>query len=400
MNAKAATPGANASASDPRRAPRDGAGRTHPRRTTFACCVLAALLLGGGFALHARAGRRAEARDRELSERLAGPLLPGVPDTGESLWTVTLWGRDLEELEVRGLAQEALGADLVRETTPPPPDSFRDTSTWRIGVGTPTESRFFETIRTDPEVREAWDAPEGRSSRGAILVVDGTATNLLPNADRKQRIALLDSNGADLRSRLVSALEEESAREDVSFAEERMTSGLGISLNNGPGAERPGRFRRAVGWCCDQLDFLPLDSLAEWAAEERTLPSDPTFPRNNQILALFIQEGQAVPRRMHQSGSKTLGQLVLRVDPAEPLAAPFRALLAKYRPETLGRRNDSQESTAQRAVVMVVFPDRIEARIVPLSDARLRSLLLDLLRLLADPPPATTSAETSPQPLS
>ena len=346
--------------------------------------VAVCLLLGE------RSARRAKARDRELAERLAGPLLPGVPgapDTGDTLWAITLWGRDLEQLEVRGLAREALGADLVRETTPPPPDSFRDTSTWRIGVGTPTESRFFETLRADPEVREAWDAPEGPGSRGAFLVVDGTATNLLPNADRKTRIARLDSDGADLRSRLVSSLEEESAREDVSFAEERLTCGVGISLNNGPGTEEPGRFRRAVVWCCDQLDFPPLDSLAAWAAEERTQPSDPVFPRNNQILLLCIQEGQAVPRRIYQSQGEDLGQLLLRVNPSEPLAAPLRTLLAKHRPETLGHRYDSEKSDTHRATVMVIFPDRIEARIVPLSDARLRAFLLDFLRLLSAPPP-------------
>ena len=48
----------------------------------------------------------------------------------------------------------------------------------------------------------------------------------------------------------------------------------------------------------------------------------------------------------------------------------------------------------QSAVVTVVFPDRIEERTIPLADARLRAFLLDLLRLLADPPPVTPS--TSP----
>ena len=347
-----------------------------------------ALLVAAGWLVNEYAERRAEARDRELAERLVGPLLPGVPDTGGPLWNVSLVYGAPEPCNIQGIARATLGADLVRLTAPPPSDgSFRTSSIWLVGVGTPTESRFFETLRADPEVREAWDAPEGPGSRGAFLVVDGTATNLLPNADRKTRIARLDSDGADLRSRLVSSLEEESAREDASFAEERLTCGVGISLNNDPGTEEPGRFRRAVVWCCDQLDFPPLDSLAAWAAEERTQPSDPVFPRNNQILLLCIQEGQAVPRRIHQSQGEDLGQLLLRVNPSEPLAAPLRTLLAKHHPETLGHRYDSEKSDTHRATVMVIFPDRIEARIVPLSDARLRAFLLDFLRLLSAPPP-------------
>ena len=47
--------------------------------------LLALLVAAGGFALHALHARRAAARDRdrELAELLAGPLLPGVPDTDE-----------------------------------------------------------------------------------------------------------------------------------------------------------------------------------------------------------------------------------------------------------------------------------------------------------------------------
>ena len=389
MNAKAATPGANASASDPRRAPRDGAGRTHPRRTAFACCVLAALLLGGGFALHARAERRAKARDRELSERLAGPLLPGVPDTGKPLWNVWLLRKDKETFQILGVERAMLGADLVRHTTPPPADnSFQNTPTWLVGVGTPTESRLLERLRTDPDARAAWEEPESRDPHGAWLVVGGTATNLLPNQTAPKG-ATLRSDGADLRNRLVSALEEESARDDVSFAEERVTSGVLISLNNIPGAEPPGRFRRAVGWCCERLDFLPLDSLAAWAAEERTSPSDPAFPLKHQFLSLVVQESPATTCRMHQSGNETIRQLVLHLDTSAPLAASLQTLVAKHRPETLGHRYEPEQFVSQRARIRVMFPDRVEERTIPLSDARLRAFLLDLLRLLADPPPVT-----------
>ena len=86
--------------------------------------LLFVLLATGGFALHALHAHRAAARDRELSKRFLGPLLPGVPDIGEPLWTVSLGGDDLEPFEVRGLARAALGADLVRPTTPPLPDWF------------------------------------------------------------------------------------------------------------------------------------------------------------------------------------------------------------------------------------------------------------------------------------
>ena len=389
MNAKAANPGANASASDPRRAPRDGAGRPHSRRKAFAYCVFVAILLGGGFALHERAERRAEARDRELAERLAGPLLPGVPDTGEPLWNVSLTGKNLASLFIRGVARETLGADLIRQTAPPWPDPLPSSSVWLVGAGTPTESRFFERLRTDPEIRDAWENPGRHASYEAFIYVDGTATNLLPNQG-EPRVDRLMSDGAGVRERLLSALDAESAREDVSFAEERLTAGVTIFLSNWTGSEKPGRFRRAVEWCCKQLDFLPLDSLADWAAEERTSPADPTFPLTSQILSLVVLEGQAAPCRMHQGENGTLlRQLDFAVDASAALAASLQALVAKHRPETLGRQRqqDPKEPLVRNAMVSVVFPDRVEARVVPLADARFRAFLLDLLRLLATPSP-------------
>lgn len=343
--------------------------------------LLALLAAAGGIALHAR---RAAARDRELSERLLGPLLPGVPDAGKPLWNVMLWGKGLEILFISGTARATLGADLVRQTTPPDGRPFR--YTWLVGVGTPTESRLFESLLDDPDARAAWESAP--VSGRAFLVVNGTATNLFPDNVRERGFVPLKSDGAGLRERLLSVLDAESARADVSFAEERLTAGVIIVLSNWTLEEKPGRFRRAVEWCCKQLDFLPLDSLADWAAEERTSPADPTFPLTSQILSLNIQEGQAAPCRMHQSGDKTMRQLDLSVDASAPLAASLRALLAKHRPETLGRPNDPKGTVLQRsAAVTVVFPDRVEARVVPLADARFRAFLLDLLRLLATPSP-------------
>ncbi|MBQ3810895.1 MAG: hypothetical protein II839_08785 [Kiritimatiellae bacterium] len=348
-----------------------------------------ALLVAAGWLVNEYAERRAEARDRELAERLVGPLLPGVPDTGGPLWNVSLVYGAPEPCNIQGIARATLGADLVRLTAPPPSDgSFRTSSIWLVGVGTPTESRLFESLLADPDARAACESP-GISGR-AFLVVDGMATNFLPDNVRERGIVPLKADGAGLRERLVSALDAESARADVSFAEERLTAGVIIVLSNGTLDEKPGRFRRAVGWCCKRLDFLPLDSLADWAAEERTRPSDPAFPLKSQILSLNVQEGQAAPCRMHQSGNKHLGQLVLFVDASVPLAASLRALLAKHRPENLGCPYDPKESVSQQsAVVTVVFPDRFEKRTVPLADTRLRAFLLDLLRLLAAPPPAS-----------
>ena len=350
--------------------------------------LLIIVLVAAGWLVNEYAARRAEARDRELAERLAGPLLPGVPDTGEPLWTVSLTGKNLASLFIRGVARETLGEDLVRQTAPPWPDPLPSSSVWLVGAGTPTESRFFERLRTDPEIRDAWENP-GHASYEAFIYVDGTATNLLPNQG-EPRVDRLMSDGADLRERLLSALDAESAREDVSFAEERLTAGVTIFLSNWTYSEKPGRFRRAVGWCCKQLDFLPLDSLADWAAEERTSPADPTFPLTSQILSLVVREGQAAPCRMHQGENGTLlRQLDFAVDASAPLAASLQALVAKHRPETLGRQRqqDSKEPLVRNAMVSVVFPDRIEARTVPLADTRLRAFLLDLLRLLAEPPP-------------
>lgn len=383
MNAKAANPGANASACAPRRASRAGAGRTHSRRTAFVCCVLAATLLGVGIALHARrAAARDRDRDRELAELLAGPLLPGVPDAGKPLWNVMLLGKGLEKLFIVGTARATLGADLVRQTAPPE-EPFQVLSTWYVGVGTPTESRLFETLCADPDAREAWES--ANVSGRAFLGVFGTATNLLPDNVRERGIVPLKADGAGLRERLFSALEAESARADVSFAEERLTVGVTIELTNCPYDEEPGRFRRAVGWCCERLDFLPLESLADWASEERTIPADPDFPRTTQILSLNIQEGQAAPCRMRQSAIENLRGLDLSVDASAPLAVSLRALLAKHRPETLGRPNDPETVLQRSAAVTVVFPDRVETRVVSLADARFRAFLLDLLRLLATP---------------
>ena len=382
MNAKAAKPGANASACAPRRASRDGAGRTHSRRTAFVCCVLAATLLGVGIALHAH---RAAARDRELAERLAGPLLPGVPDTGEPLWNVTLFGEDVEPLFIQGWAHATLGADLVLQTTTHA-DSFLGRTCWFVGAGTPTASRFFESLLDDPDARAAWESAP--VSGRAFLVVNGTATNRLPDNVRERGFVPLKSDGTGLRERLFSTLDAESARADVSFAEERLTAGVGIVLDNWPRDEKPGRFRRAVGWCCERLSFLPLDSFADWASEERTIPPDPTFPLKTQVLSLDIREGRAAPCRMHQSGDKTMRQFGLSVDASEPLAAPLRALLAKHRPENLGCPHNPKEPVShQSAEVTVLLPDRFEARAVPLADARFRAFLLDLLRLLATPSP-------------
>ena len=315
--------------------------------------LLALLVAAGGIALHARRAA-ARDRDRELAQLLAGPLLPGVPDAGKPLWNVMLWGK--------GLA---------------PDGPFR--YTWYVGVGTPTESRLFETLCADPDAREAWES--ANVSGRAFLGVFGTATNLLPDNVRERGIVPLKADGAGLQERLLSALDAESARASVSFAQERLTAGVTIVLTNQPYDEEPGRFRRAVGWCCERLDFLPLESLADWASEERTIPADPDFPRTTQILSLDIQEGQAAPFRMRQSEIENLRGL-------EPLAVSLRALLAKHRPETLGRPNDPKETVLQRsAAVTVVFPDRFEARVVPLADARFRAFLLDLLRLLATPSP-------------
>ena len=350
--------------------------------------LLALLVAAGGFALHALHARRAAARDRdrdrELAELLAGPLLPGVPDAGNPLWNVMLWGKGLEKLFIRGTARATLGADLVRQTMPTE-EPFQVLSTWLVGVGTPTESRLFETLCADPDAREAWES--ANVSGRAFLGVFGTATNLLPDNVRERDITDLKADGAGLRERLLSALEAESARADVSFAEERLTAGVGIVLDNWPRDEKPGRFRRAVGWCCERLDFLPLESLADWASEERTIPPDPTFPLKTQVLSLDIREGRVAPCRMHQSGDKTMRQLDLSVDASAPLAVSLRALLAKHRPETLGRPNDPETVLQRSAAVTVVFPDRVETRVVSLADARFRAFLLDLLRLLATPSP-------------
>ena len=360
------------------------------KRRLLKLLLALALLVAAGWLVHGYAERRAEARDRELAERLAGPLLPGVPDTGEPLWNVSLTGKNLASLFIRGVARETLGADLIRQTAPPWPDPLPSSSVWLVGAGTPTESRFFERLRTDPEIRDAWENPGRHASYEAFIYVDGTATNLLPNQG-EPRIARLMSDGAGVRERLLSALDAESAREDVSFAEERLTAGVTIFLSNWTDSEKPGRFRRAVEWCCKQLDFLPLDSLADWAAEERTSPADPTFPLASQILSLVVLEGQAAPCRMHQGENGTLlRQLDFAVDASEPLAASLRALVAKHRPETLGRQRqqDPKEPVSRQfAAVTVVFPDRVEARVVPLADARFRAFLLDLLRLLATPSP-------------
>ena len=294
-----------------------------------------------------------------------------------------LWGKGLEKLFIVGTARATLGADLVRQTAPPD-GPFR--YTWYVGVGTPTESRLFETLCADPDAREAWES--ANVSGRAFLGVFGTATNLLPDNVRERGIVPLKADGAGLQERLLSALDAESARASVSFAQERLTAGVTIVLTNQPYDEEPGRFRRAVGWCCERLDFLPLESLADWASEERTIPADPDFPRTTQILSLDIQEGQAAPFRMRQSEIENLRGLDLSVDASAPLAVSLRALLAKHRPETLGRPNDPKETVLQRsAAVTVVFPDRFEARVVPLADARFRAFLLDLLRLLATPSP-------------
>ena len=85
--------------------------------------LLAVILVAAGWLVNEYAERRAEARDRELAERLVGPLLPGVPDTGKPLWSVALFGENLKPLSIQGGTHATLGADLVRQTAPPPSDN-------------------------------------------------------------------------------------------------------------------------------------------------------------------------------------------------------------------------------------------------------------------------------------
>ena len=395
MNAKAATPGANASASAPRRAPRDGAGRTHPRRTTFACCVLAALLLGGGFALHAR---RAAARDRELPALMMGTLLPG----SEGVWKAWFFAPGSDEY---GTDWSVWGETVLEPGSGPTAHLIRESHAalgltnafWVVRTGTPTESRFFDLLRSLRETGLL--VPAGPSSTFAFRQASwqGLPPSVLTDSLRNDVTFVSeemdDAARRALSERITSFLEAEAARDDVVFREEepcRFVISLGFRSQQR--IEQPGRFRRTVARACDALSLPQLRPVSGWANRQRFVP-DPYEPFGCPQIELV--------RGAPDAGRRRLDGMVLSYPPRDrpwnfvvadgtPLADAIRSLCDERTPWAF---RDTVPSAAENVRASLSFWGSTEEqersvcfdRMTP----QLRDFMIDLLRLLADPPPAS-----------
>ena len=395
MNAKAANPGANASACAPRRASRAGAGRTHSRRTAFVCCVLAATLLGVGIALHAR---RAAARDRELGALITGTLLPGSEAVRRAWYFSpgsheygTDWSVDGETVLESGSAP---AAHLIRVRYPSPnlTNDF-----WVVRTETPTESRFFDLLRS---VREAGLlVPAGTSSSVAFrqaswqCLPPGVLTDSVRNDVVFVSERMDDASRRDLCERISSFFEAEAARDDVVFREEehdRLVISFGLRSQDR--IEHPGRFRRTVAKACDALSLSLLRPVSEWANRSRFVP-DPLRSVDCPQFHLVRGAPDAGRRRldgMTLSYPQRDRPWEFVIADGTPLADAIRSLCDKRKPWTF-RDTVPPASDNVRASLSVWGSTQGQERSVSFDrmTPQLSDFMIDLLRLLADPPPDT-----------
>ena len=404
MNAKTANPGANASASDPRRAPRDGAGRTHSRRKAFAYCVFVAILLGGGFALHERAERRAEARDRELVDLVNGTLLPGS-EAVRRAWNFapgsdeygTDWSVDGETVLEPGAGPTA---HLIRvshaalELT----NSF-----WVIRTGTPTESRFFDLLRSLRETGLL--VPAGPHSSFAFRQASWQCLppGVLTDSERNDVVFVSEEmDNASRRTffeRISSFLEAEAARDDVVFREEepnRLVIGFGLYEQDR--IEEPGRFRRALSRVCGALSLPLLRPVSEWAGRLRYVP-DPYESVGCRQIQLVLGAPEHGRRRLDgwtlsEPGPDRPGEFVIA--DGTPLADAIRSLCDARKPWTFpGSVPAGSENVLASLSIWGSTEERERSVYFDRMTPQLRDFMIDLFRLLADPATNAPAAEKS-----
>jgi hypothetical protein len=352
----------------------------------LAIAILGTLVLGTArFLLGRHALRRADAQARELAELLHGPLLPGEPEKKGTVWEVTLLRPIQGVTTFRVVGVDEPDTDLVRMSVLKPDGGVL--LCWGIGVGTPTEVRFLEALRSDPVVCEALGRNDKASPREAFLAVFGTMKRLLPDSFSTP-VAMESGEEEDLRNHLDAVLVAESARDDVRFTEESQSFVVMIGVNNLALDEEPGAFKRLAGRIGDLFDITPL---TEWASRERKRPPTVAFPKGFLSLQISLCEGMVAPCRIIRGEGEYMTTIAIDVEASTRLAASLRGLFAKHRPETFGIHGDPHPfrfPAGQYAYVKVATPHQTETRHFPLSNARFHEFLIDLLRLLSAPPAA------------
>ena len=347
----------------------------------FALC---ALLLAGGFAWHVR---RAEARRSELVRLVSGPLLPGAADV-EYTWH-WFWGtvspRPRWFFNIRALPRRELGADLVRRRISRFEDGDDQDDGWIVAAGSPAEKRLFDFLRADPFVENVRTCP--RPFRGGNYVSWHELDTLFPTNASDCVAEPSDTETFAFRDRLTGFFEAESARPDVAFREERQTFFLSCVCVP---RHKPGWFRRAVGRVCGKLDAAPLAPLSEWAERGPGGTDDPLF----RISWTTIEIWDGVPAPGFRVGKNASGfPRTFVVPDGTPLAAAIRDLCAKRRPWTFGTpfsRTNPLPTDREFSATLTGWNGEEEWAVSSEAPTpRFRAFVTDLLRLLADPPPAT-----------
>ena len=380
--------------------------------------ALLALLVGGVAALRAR---RAAACDRELERLISGPLLPG----SEAVRYQWMFGIHSEQDQLFDCVVQ--GESVLESGSEPGADAIRriyigsgwengtNSIRWTIRTGTPTEQRFFDFLRDACEtgILVLNETNGGSSSRNRAFVQDfppdalpektrfGSAT-YSPEMDERSR--------RELRERVGAFFEREASRDGVILREE---SAMPFSLFfvMGPRQlEEPGIFRRAVSWTCDRLSLSFLNSVSEWANRD-VFAIDPLQRLCGRAVYFIRGAPQTGVRNMPDKNwsepvvffppPETVVPIGFEVSDETPLAAAIRNLCETRKPWTLGESVPSlapgeafhlgkpvligQDGTNKWTVVL----DR--------TSPRFRSFMLDLLRLLADPPRGAANPAAAPK---
>lgn len=369
---------------------------------------LLALLVGGVAVLRAR---RAAACDRELARLISGPLLPGS-EAVRNQWMFGIHSEEDLPIDCVVQGESVLepgsepGADVIRRIYI---GSDRENGTnpiyWTIRSGTPTEQRFFDFLRDACEtgILVLNEKNGVRSSRNRAFVQDfpsgalpektrGKYATYSPEMDERSR--------RELRERVGAFFEREAARDGVVLREE---AAMPFSLFFAIGQfEEPGIVRRAVAWTCDRLSLSFLESVREWANGADVLV-DPLQRLNGRTVLFFHGAPQTGVRYMPD---KNWSEPIVFIDPPEtvvpivfgisdetPLAAAIRNLCETRKPWTLGESVPSltpgEAFHLGRPVLIGQDGTNKWTVVLDRTSPRFRSFMLDLLRLLADPPPAS-----------
>lgn len=377
---------------------------------TLLVLVLLALLGVGGAALCA--GRNV-AREHELERLLSGPLLPG----SEAVRYQWMFGIHSEQDQLFDCIVQ--GESVLESGSKPGADAIRriyvgsgwengtNSIRWTIRTGTPTEQRFFDFLRDACEtgILVLNETNGVRSSRNRAFVQDfpsgalpektriGYAT-YSPEMDERSR--------RELRERIGAFFEREAARDGVVLREE---SAMPFSLFfvMGPGQlEEPGIVRRAVSWTCDRLSLSFLDSVSEWANRD-VFAIDPLQRLCGRAVYFIRGAPQTGVRNMPDKNwsepvvffppPETVVPIGFEVSDETPLASAIRDLCEARKPWTFGESVPTL--TPPQAFLMrkpvLIGQDGTNKWCVVLDrpTPRFRSFMLDLLRLLADPPQDT-----------